>query len=574
MVGRRPARPAGGATARAEPSVATVDAVVVGSGFGGSVAALRLAEAGSQVVLLERGKPYPAGSFPRRPNEMATNLWQPRAGLHGLFDIWSFRHLEAVVASGLGGGSLIYASVLLRKDERWFVQDQGPGGGYESWPVTRAQLDPYYDRVEEMLGAADNPYPYVESTPKSAALRDAAVALGLDWRPVPLAVTFAAPGRRPGDPIPGAADNLHGVNRLSCRLCGECDLGCNDGAKNTLDYTYLSRAARHQADLRTRCEVREIRLLGGGFEVAYVNYGEEHDGEPTDPGTLPRRRIRCRVLVLAAGALGTSSLLLRNQAEFPALGTLLGTRFCGNGDLLGFVRGSRRQLQPSRGPVITGAIRVPDAVDGGVGRGFYLQDGGYPGFVDWLVENGMVLGPARRLARFAVARLGQRLTRSERTQISTEVAALLGPGTASGNTMPLLGMGRDVPDGRLRLAGDNLDVDWCDTTSVPYFSRLQATMAMVAGTVGGRFEINPSRYLGRVITAHPLGGVPMGADPRRGVVDDHGEAFGHPGLFVVDGSVLPGPVGPNPALTIAALAERSTERILDRLATANVGVNA
>src|SRR5687768_15431407 len=130
------------------------DVVVVGSGFGGSVTAYREAEAGRSVILLERGKPYPPGSFARTPSAMGRNLWDPSEGLQGLFDVWTFRGLEGVVSSGLGGGSLIYANVLLRKDEKWFVHESPvPGGGYEHWPLTRSDLDPHYDRVEQMLGA-------------------------------------------------------------------------------------------------------------------------------------------------------------------------------------------------------------------------------------------------------------------------------------------------------------------------------------------------------------------------------------------------------------------------------------
>src|SRR3712207_4253786 len=121
------------------------DAVVVGSGFGGSVAAARLAEADRSVCVLERGKPYPPGSFPRSPLGIKNNLWDPSAGLHGMFDLWSFSGLEALVASGLGGGSLIYANVLIREDERWFVKEDLRAGGHEHWPVTRADLDPHYE---------------------------------------------------------------------------------------------------------------------------------------------------------------------------------------------------------------------------------------------------------------------------------------------------------------------------------------------------------------------------------------------------------------------------------------------
>ena len=131
-----------------------VDAVVVGSGFGASAAAYRLAEAGRSVVVLERGRAYPPGSFARNPYEMSRAFWEPKDELLGLFDVRSFRKLEAIVSAGLGGGSLIYANVLLRKDEKWFVHDSPlPGGGYENWPIGRHDLDRHYDAVEAMMTA-------------------------------------------------------------------------------------------------------------------------------------------------------------------------------------------------------------------------------------------------------------------------------------------------------------------------------------------------------------------------------------------------------------------------------------
>src|SRR6266851_3905772 len=376
------------------------DAVVVGSGFGGSVAACRLAKAGLSVILLERGKAYPPDSFPRTPAEMSQAFWDPGAGLYGMFDVWRFTGCDSVVSSGLGGGSLIYANVLLRKDEHWFVQDDPlPHGGFESWPVTRADLDPHYDEVERMLGATPYPLdaaPYA-ATPKTRAMQDAAAELGLPWQLPPLAVSFApAPGAAPGPGLPivdPPYGNLHGRQRSTCRLCGECDIGCNVGAKNTLDYTYLSAAQHHGADLRTCHEVRAIRPgAARGYEVNYIRHDTQGEGR-TRATAQPLGTIACDRLVLAAGTYGTSYLLLRNRSCFPGISAALGTRFSGNGDMLSFLvhakdRSRTRPLDASRGPVITSAIRLSDRHDGlaGTGRGAYIEDGGYPAFVDWLVE--------------------------------------------------------------------------------------------------------------------------------------------------------------------------------------------
>lgn len=177
------------------------DAVVVGSGFGGSVSVYRLAEAGRRVLLLERGKRYPPGSFARTPLEMHQNFWDPSEGCLGLFQVWKFPGIDGLVSAGLGGGSLIYANVLIRKDERWFVR-RSPSGASYPWPVTRADLDPHYDRVEQVLAPQIYPFehePYA-STPKTRAFKEAAEAAGLEWYLPKLAVSYADPGCAP---IPG-----------------------------------------------------------------------------------------------------------------------------------------------------------------------------------------------------------------------------------------------------------------------------------------------------------------------------------------------------------------------------------
>lgn len=548
----------------------SVDAVVVGSGFGGSVAAYRLAAGGQSVVLMERGKAYPPGSFARTPSEMGRNFWDPDKGLYGLFDAWTFRGLEGIVSSGLGGGSLIYANVLLRKDEKWFVQESPvPGGGYESWPFTRQDLDPYYEAAEDMLRPV--PYPY-QDTPKTLAMETAARALGLSITRPPIAVTFSQPpGSAPARnqvlaPAPYGSVHGEGAVRTTCTLSGECDIGCNTGAKNTLDHNYLSAAKAAGADIRTRHDVRGIRPLpAGGYEVRYV----VHDPADARPGLLHEQVIHCRRLILAAGTFGTTFLLLRNRASLPALSPALGTRFSGNGDLLGFVLdakdpdGVTRTLSGSIGPVITTAIRTPDSTDGGDGRGYYIEDAGYPAFMNWLLETGQFRQVAKRAGKVMVQLLKDRLFHAQRSNISADLAAALGDGRLSASSVPLLGMGRDIPDGVMTLQGGRLAINWTLATSAAYFGRMQATMQAIARELGGSFKQNPLWWSKRVITVHPLGGAPAGRNSSEGVCDAYGEVFGYPGLHVVDGAAMPGPVGANPALTIAAFAERACHRILE-----------
>lgn len=555
------------------------DTVVVGSGFGGSVAAYRLAEAGLSVVVLERGRAYPPGAFARGPAELGRAFWKPGAGLYGLFDIWGFRGFDSVVSAGLGGGSLIYANVLLRKDERWFVNEQPlPRGGYETWPVTRADLDPHYDEVEKMLDA--NPYPLehaaYERTAKTHAMQDAAAELGLDWQLPPLAVSFAPkPGAEPGVGLPlaePAYGNLHGKPRSTCRLCGECDIGCNDGAKNSLDHTYLSAAKHHGADLRTLHEVRSIRPRPqGGYEVDFVR----HDAEAKDrtSGT-----ISCDRLVLAAGTYGTSYLLLRDRERFPGLSRMLGTRFSGNGDLLTFLlrakeRDRIRPLDASHGPVITSAIRLPDEVEGlpGAGRGAYIEDGGYPGFVDWMIETADLPGEIARIGHLLLEKFRTFVSRAPETNMAAELSELIGDGALSISSLPLLGMGRDTPDGVLKLRGDRLDVDWTTETSQAYFERLRETMQRIADVLGAKYADNPLWFRRRIITVHPVGGAPMGRRPDEGVCDPYGEVYGYPGLYIADGAAMPGAVGANPSLTIAALADRLCTRLLEKHESSCIG---
>ena len=542
-----------------------VEAVVVGSGFGGSVSAYRLQQGGRRVLVLERGRAWAPGTFPRQPREIARNFWDPSKGLHGLFDIWSFSGIEALVSSCLGGGSIIYANVLLRKDAEWFVHEDG-----EYWPVSRADLDPHYDQVERMIRPQRYPFehqPYA-STAKTNAMREAGQRLGAEWILPPLAVTFANGEQPPvpGDPIDDEP-NLHGVRRYTCRLLGECNIGCNLGSKNTLDLNYLSRFADLGGEIRTLCEVRDFApRREGGFEVRYVRHRPETEGRETDTRALPVQTVTCDRLVLSAGSLGSTYLLLRSRAAFPGLSDQVGTHWCGNGDLLGFLapkgRGGTyptRRFDPAIGAVITSALRY----DGENGRGYYIEDGGFPTFVSWLQEMTDAHGELRRAARFAWRRLKDKVSKSPVSNLSAELWNLFGDSVRSSSSLPLLGMGRDVPDGRLYLQDGYLQSSWTMKSSRRYYDAVKRSMEGIAEATAAKFVDEPLWYFKRVITVHPVGGLPMGRHAGEGVVDAHGQVFGWPGLSVADGSVLPGPAGPNPSLTIAALADRSADWMLE-----------
>jgi cholesterol oxidase len=560
------------------------DAVVIGSGFGGSVVAYRLAEQGRSVLILERGQPHPPGTFPRSPHALRGSFWDPSAGLYGMFDVWTFDHLDAVVASGLGGGSLIYANVMLRKDEATFVQEHPSGGGEsEPWPVTRAQLEGHYDAVARMQRPESFPLeqggPYGEAR-KTRAMLEAGAALGLEATLPPLAIAFAAGAGQPA--VPGVQfsdghDNLHGVARSTCRLCGECDLGCNYGAKHTLDFTYLSAAMRHGAAIRTCCTARTIEPLDGrrgGYRVGYRQHLGARDGHP-DHLLAPTRDLGGTVtageVVIAAGAVATPHLLLSNRAALPGLSPALGTRVSGNGDYLAWVRDCKlrdgsdrwRYLDPSYGPVITASLAV-DARRSRCGREFLIQDAGSPVFGDWLWQAtempGDLLGEARALLGRRLARLWGR---RRRTNASELAARALGDAHASAAMLPLLGMGRDIPNGRYRLDGDELTLDWSLEATAGYYDAMRAGMRELAGVLGGKFIREPLDRSGRSISVHMVGGCPMDPNPRLGVVDSYGRVHGHRGLWVADGSVMPGPVGVNPSFTIAALADRFADAMLD-----------
>ncbi len=558
------------------------DVVVIGSGFGGSVVAERLAAEGLDVCVLERGKAYPPGSFPRTPSGLGANFWDPSSGLHGMFDAWSFSGLDSIVSSGLGGGSLIYANVLLRKDASWFRQPHPYRPGVEEvWPIGYDDLEPHYERVEQFLDVQTMPFdgPSAFQLPKTVAMRDASAGTRGSFSLAPLAVRFRDAA---GEPAVGAELPLDGYpnihrpdspssGRRTCRLLGECDVGCNEGAKSSLDHTYLSAASHHGAHLHVLTEVTGMARTPDGFEITVAVH--EPDAGPRPTAERPPHTIHAKRVVLAAGTLGSTYLLLTNRDALGVTSPALGTRFCGNGDLLGFILGAARALEGTRGPVISSYLRFADQVDTGddLDHGMYVEDAGYPAIAAWLAELSQSPAMVGRLGRLVAMRLRERFTGGAHTHLSADISRLIGRGSFSDDSLPLLGMGRDVPDGTLFLKDPDdrptLDSTWTTRTSQRYFATMVRRMEQLADALDGRFEVNPTFWFRRVITVHPLGGVPMSTSEHEGVVDSYGRVRGVDGLRVCDGSVMPGPVGANPSLTIAAFADRVADDLLAEVAS-------
>ncbi|MGZ4168560.1 MAG: GMC family oxidoreductase [Solirubrobacteraceae bacterium] len=533
------------------------------------------AEAGLRVLLLERGMPYPPGSFARTPRQMRRGFWDPDKGVHGLFEVWSFSKVRALVSSGLGGGSLIYANVLLRKPPDTFAA--GPSDDFLTWPVQPDELEDEYADAERMLRPTPLPDDYFTPSAdqggvaKTQQFFAAATAAGLRPERAPIAVTFSPGDGSPPQPgVPFGQDNLHARSRHTCTLVGECDLGCNEGAKNSLDYTYLTDFVKMGGEIFTCCEAQEIEPAErGGYRVRYFEHAgaretvlrrrRPHDAAPllldeARDSPDPTRTVTANVVVVAAGTFGSTRLLLRSRPRLPRLSDQLGRRFSTNGDLLSFARecrnpdGSWRDLEPSLGPVITAY-----AEHTANGRKLWMQDAGGPGMSEWAWQTGEMV----RDLWSARALLPALLCGRRGGRISGLMADALGSTEASSAMLPMLTMGQDVSGGRFQLEGSGLALDWDPHgRSQSYFASAVALAERFAHHLGGR--LGPPLYTRWApgLTAHPLGGCPMGHDARSGVVDAHGGVFGYPGLFVADGSIMPGPVGPNPSFTIAAMAGR------------------
>ncbi|WP_189081371.1 GMC oxidoreductase [Mangrovihabitans endophyticus] len=493
------------------------DVVVVGSGFGGSVSALRLAEKGYRVAVLEAGRRFTPQTLPRTSWDLRNFLWAPRLGLRGIQRITWLSQVVVLSAAGVGGGSLVYANTLYRPPPAFFADPHW--AGIADWAD---ELAPHYDQAARMLGATTQP----TMTPADEVIASVAADMGAGdtFRRTPVGVFFGTPGVTVPDPYFGGA----GPDRTGCLQCGDCMIGCRHGAKNRLDLNYLHLAERAGAVIRPDTEVTSLRPGGDGWLI-----GDD---------------VTARQVVLSAGALGTQRLLhaMRDTGVLPLLSPRLGELTRTNSEAL---LGAQTRTVPdppySTGVAITSSFHPQDGTHIEPVR--YGPGSNAMGLLSTLLVDGggrlprplRFLGEALRHPVLFVRSLSVRRW-SERTIIALVMQSvdnsLTVHRTRRGRLVGGLGHGPAnptwIPAGHeaVRRIADKIGGD-------------------PGGTVGDVFDIP--------MTAHILGGAIIGDSPDTGVVDAYHRVYGYPGLHIADGSVIPANLGVNPSLTITALAERA-----------------
>lgn len=519
------------------------DVVVIGSGFGGSVTALRLAEKGWSVGVLEAGRRFADHEFPQTSWRLRRFLWAPRLGCYGIQRISLLRPADrragggvlVLSGAGVGGGSLVYANTLYEPLDAFYADPQ-----WRDVTDWRAELAPHYDQAKRMLGVTT--YPVETSADRAMRAVAGRMGVGHTVHPTPVGVHLGRPGQRVPDPYFGGA----GPERTGCTHCGSCMTGCRLGAKNTLAKNYLWLAERLGARVHPLTTVTAVRPVpGGGYRVETVRTGS----------WLRSRRqvIEAEQVVFAAGALGTQRLLHEMKAAgvLPGLSPRLGhlTRTNSEAILGASVSRSRARaegLDFTEGVAITSSFH-PDAQTHiepvRYGRGSnamgllqsLLVDGGPHRVRRWLGTLLRQPGLAARMLsvrgwseRTVIALVMQSADNSLTTRLRR---GLLGRRLVSGP-----GHGEPNPS-------------W-----IPAGNRAARLLAEEIGGVAGGSLTEPFDI---PMTAHILGGAVIGASPADGVVDPWHRVYGHPGLHVVDGAAVSANLGVNPSLTITAQAERA-----------------
>ncbi len=511
---------------------ATYDFVIIGSGFGGSVSALRLVEKGYRVLLLEKGRRFGPEDFPRTNWELRRWMWVPGMGFRGLFKMSFFPHLTVVHGVGYGGGSLVYANTLPVPKDAFFT-----GGTWDGLADWKAELAPHYETAQRMLGSTRNPnVTYVDEVIREVA-RDIGRPDG--FHPTDVAVYFGKPGQTVRDPY----FDGEGPDRTGCIGCGACMTGCRFNAKNTLDKNYLYLAEKRGLEVATETEVTAVRPADGGYRV------EARGG----------RVFGATNVVFAGGVLGTVELLLRMKADpqgLPRLSEKLGHHVRTNSESLIEVVSERRDHDLSKGIAIGSILETDEhshlePTRYGAGSGFFR-----------LLAAPHVSGASfwTRLANLVgtVVRHPVKLLRAVFVpDFSKYSVILLYMRTLEGSLR--MKLGRGLTTGFAKGLTTELGDGPAPTASIPEATDLARRVA--DKLQGLPVSLVTETALGVPTTAHILGGCCMGASAEEGVIDAEHRVFGYVGLYVIDGSSVSANPGVNPSLTITALAERAMSRI-------------
>ncbi|MEV5382305.1 GMC family oxidoreductase [Streptomyces sp. NPDC052721] len=529
------------------------DVIVVGSGFGGSVSALRLTERGYRVGVLEAGRRFTRATLPRNSWDLKNYLWAPRLGMFGIQRIHLLGNVMVLAGAGVGGGSLNYANTLYVPPKPFFEDPQ-----WRHITDWQEELKPYYDQAQRMLGVRLNP----TMTPSDVHLKAAAERMGVGdtFHLAPVGVFFgdgkdadgtakARPGEQVNDPYFGGA----GPDRKACTECGECMTGCRHGAKNTLNENYLYLAEKAGAVVHPMTTVVSVTDDSrGGYAVATLPTDRKKKGEG--------RLFTARKVVLAAGTYGTQTLLHRMKAggQLPYLSARLGDLTRTNSEaLVGAQTDNRRyrgatgapRADFTQGVAITSSIHPDENTHiepVRYGKGSNSMGGLSILQVPYAEGSSRVLAWLANAARhpLLVARSLSNRRWSERTIIGLVMQSLdnslttyLKPG----------GVGKGLLTARQGHGAPN-----------PKQIRAATEAASaLAAEINGFAGSNIGELMGTPLTAHFLGGCPIGDSPETGVIDPYHRLYGHPGISVVDGAAVSANLGVNPSLTITAQAERA-----------------
>jgi cholesterol oxidase len=525
------------------------DYVIIGSGFGGSVSAMRLTEKGYRVLVLERGKRWRDHDFPPTNWIVWKYLWLPAARCFGILQVSFFKDVFVLHGSGVGGGSLGYATVLMEPDEQAFAAPDW--NRLADW---RTLLRPHYETARRMLGVARNPRLW----PADHVLRDIADGLGRrdTFHSTDVGIFFGEPDRE-GQDVPDPFFGGEGPERRGCIYCGGCMVGCRHNAKNTLVKNYLYFAEKQGAQVWPECDVRDIRPLsedqpdGARYEVVYRS--------ATAWASKLERRVRARNVVVSAGTLGTLRLLFRCRditRSLHKLSARLGERVRTNSEAI--LGATHRGLEPdySKGIAITSIFRADDVTA--------VEPVRYPAGSDLMrLLAGPLMEPGGLLKR--IARSIWEIVTHPLDFAKVHIV----PGWAKRSTILLvmqtednhirLKWGRDLFTLFRRGLVSETDAEKPIPTQIPIGHAVtrqfaKRTNGVALGSINeGLFNIP--------LTAHILGGCPFGRSADDGVVDLNCQVFNYPGLYVVDGSIMPANPGVNPSLTITALAEYAMSQV-------------